>query len=85
MKRSVNKSVEFFTTKDCEACDIALHAIMPIIKNRHIPITVKPITDGILAPSVCVITRDEEGKQHRDCIDGLVSNYGEVFSSLLDD
>ena len=79
-------SVEFFTTKDCKACDVALNKIMPIIKNRKIPITVKPLTDGLLAPSVCIIKRDEEGNvQSRDCIHGLVSDYDEIFSSLLDD
>ena len=79
-------SVEFFTTKDCEACDVALHEIMPIVKNRKIPITVKPITDGLLAPSVCVIKKDKEGNvQSRNCIHGLISDYNEVFSSLLDD
>ena len=78
-------SVEFFTVKDCEACDVALHKIMPIIKNRKIPIIIKPIDDGILAPSVCVVKKDNEGNVHRDCIDGLISDYSGVFSRLLDD
>ena len=79
-------SVEFFTIKDCEACDLALHEIMPIIKNRKIPISVKPLTDGLLAPSVCIVKRDEMGNaQSRDCMHGFFSDYSGVFSRLIDD
>ena len=79
-------SVEFFTVKNCEACDVALHKIIPIIKNRQIPISIKPIDDGLLAPSVCVVKRDKEGNvKSRDCIHGLISDYSGVFSGLLDD
>lgn len=78
------KRIEFITDGGCKSCDIALNELLPLAKERSIPVHVLPLRkDSSFIPETCII-REKDGKEVEDCIEGWDKDYEKDIKKLLD-
>ena len=65
------KRVEFITVGGCISCDVALNELLPIAKEKSIPVHVLPLReDTDFVPETCII-REKDGVETEDCVKSL--------------
>ena len=78
--------IEFYTIASCPSCDLALHdIILPIAKERKIPVHVLPTNDEITVVPFACIVKKVDGVEKKQCIRGYDSNYSKDFIKILEE
>jgi hypothetical protein len=78
------KRVEFKTVGGCKSCDVALNELLPIAKERSVPVHVLPIGKGdTFVPMTCVV-KEINGEESEVCVKGWDKDYEEDMRDLLD-
>ena len=79
------KRIEFTTVGGCKSCDIALHDLLPMAKEKSIPVHVLPLTEGeVFLPKTCVI-KEVNGVEVKKCTEGWNQDYKKDVEKLIDE
>jgi len=78
--------IEFYTMPFCDSCDLALHDVLPVAKEKKIPVHVLPVlnSESIVVPYACVIKK-ADGVEKKQCIRGYDSNYSKDLIKILEE
>lgn len=78
------KRIEFRTVGGCKSCDVALNELLPIAKEKRVPVHVLPIEKGdTFVPMTCIV-KEINGEETMVCVKGWDEDYGEDMQKLLD-
>lgn len=79
------KRIEFKTVGGCKSCDVALNKLLPIAKEKSIPVHVLPIEKGdTFVPMTCVV-KEIHGEEAEVCVKGWDEDYEDEVQKLLSD
>lgn len=79
------KRIEFITIGGCKTCDIALQDLLPMAKEKSVPVHILPFMEGeALLPKTCVV-REVNGVEVKKCTEGYDQNYKKDIEEMIDE